>query len=248
MSAPDAAAWSAAAIGLVAGGLGGLLVRPLIASVPEPAPDPERDPERDPGAPPKILYRDVAAAPGLALRAVLACAAIGAVVGLGLGRDLSLLLVLPLIPPGAALATIDARTRLLPTRLVLPATGLAVLLGVLVSLLSDDWYAMLRGVSALVVVRSIFWLLWFIRSAGMGFGDVRLSALLGFVLGYLGWAEVVIGIYAGFLVFAVPGLLLALAHRDRARLRARTPFGPSLLLGAVIGIAIGPWVAQSLGY
>ena len=38
----------------------------------------------------------------------------------------------------------------------------------------------------LLVVRTVFWLLWFIRQAGMGFGDVRLSALLGCALGYVG--------------------------------------------------------------
>ena len=82
----------------------------------------------------------------------------------------------------------------------------------------------------------------------MGFGDVRLSALLGFVLGYLGWAELLIGVYAAFLEFTLPGLVLAVVLRDRARLKAKVPFGPFLLLGALTGIAFGPWISSSLGY
>jgi leader peptidase (prepilin peptidase)/N-methyltransferase len=82
----------------------------------------------------------------------------------------------------------------------------------------------------------------------MGFGDVRLSALLSFCLGYLGWAEVAIGVYAGFLVFVVPGLTVALVRRDRAYLKTRVPFGPALVIGALLAIVFGPWISTSLGY
>jgi leader peptidase (prepilin peptidase) / N-methyltransferase len=80
----------------------------------------------------------------------------------------------------------------------------------------------------------------------MGFGDVRLAALLGLVLGRLGVAELVVGVYAGFLVFGLPGLLLALVRRDRALLRAAYPFGPFMVVGALIGVLTGPAVIDSL--
>ncbi|RNL79216.1 prepilin peptidase [Nocardioides marmorisolisilvae] len=256
----DAETIQAGIIGLASGGLGGLTVRPLIGQLPEPEPEPE--PEQEPDSddvaaevpepaeppPPKILYADLADAPGLTIRAVLAGAVVGAVLGLALGREWTLLLALPLIGVGIALAVIDARTRLLPTRLVLPATGVAIVLGTVVAIAQDDRHALVRAFIGLVVVRSIFWVLWWFRSSGMGFGDVRLAALLGFVLGYLGWSEVVIGVYAAFLEFTVPGLVLAAVLRDKSRLKARVPFGPFLLVGAVTGIAFGPWVASSLGY
>ncbi len=266
MSSVEAAHLGAAALGLVVGGIGGLGVRPLIARVPEPVPEPEPEPEPEPDSeaepdqepqaepdpaepsPPKELYADIAARPGLTRNAVVVGALAGAVIGVSIGWSWSLLLVLPLIPVSVALAVIDARTRLLPTRLVLPATAVAIVLGTVVSALADDWHALVRAGIALVVVRSVFWLIWFIRSSGMGFGDVRLSAMLGFVLGHLGWAQVVVGIYAAFLEFVIPGLLLALVHRDKERLKARLPFGPFLLLGAVTGIAFGPAIATALGY
>ncbi len=89
------------------------------------------------------------------------------------------------------------------------------------------------------MLRSVFWLLWWIHAAGMGFGDVRLAAVLGLALGYLGWGELLVGSYTGFLVFAVPGVLLALVRWDRSLLKASYPFGPFMLVGALVGVAVG---------
>ena len=80
----------------------------------------------------------------------------------------------------------------------------------------------------------------------MGFGDVRLSAVLGLALGYLGWGELLVGVYSGFLVFGVPGLVVAVVRRDRQLLRTAFPFGPFMLVGALVGIALGPWVWANL--
>ena len=59
-------------------------------------------------------------------------------------------------------------------------------------------------------------------------------------LGYLGWAELLVGVYAGFVVGALGGLgLSALRIVDRKSY----PFGPFMLVGAVIGVVLGPYVA-----
>ncbi len=97
--------------------------------------------------------------------------------------------------------------------------------------------------TGLLVARGLFWVLWWVHSAGLGFGDVRLAGLLGLALGHLGWAELVVGIYAGFVLLAVPGLVLALVRRDRALLRTAYPFGPFLAAGALVGVVAGPWLA-----
>ena len=101
-----------------------------------------------------------------------------------------------------------------------PAAVVAV---VAVGLATGERDALVRALVAMVVVRSFFWLLWFVRSAGMGFGDVRLAALVGLVLGWVGWGAVAIGVWVGFVAFAVPGLLLAVVRRDRALLQAGVP-------------------------
>jgi len=62
---------------------------------------------------------------------------------------------------------------------------------------------------------------------------------LGFLLAHLGSTAYVVGLYAPFVLFAVPGLLLALVRRDRSLLRRAYPFGPFLVAGAVVGVVVG---------
>ena len=232
----------AALVSAACGAAGGWVVPVLIRRLPEPTPDPEKKPDPEPKEP----YADIAAVPGLAWKSALASAACAALIGATVGWQWALTILVPLVPVCVALAVIDWRTRLLPTRLVLPATGVAILLGLVGWAVTRDPDDLVRAAIGLVAVRSFFWVLWWFHSAGMGFGDVRLAALLGFALGYLGVGELVVGAYAGFLVFGLPGLLLAVVRRDRALLRSAFPFGPFMLVGALIGIVTGPAIWSSL--
>jgi leader peptidase (prepilin peptidase)/N-methyltransferase len=259
----------AALLGLVVGAATGWFCPLLIARVPEPEPEPEpepapepapeaapeagSEPETDPAPdadppPVKELYADIAALPGLAWKTAVAAALVGAVLGASVSWDWSLLFLLPLAPVGVALGLIDWRTRLLPTRIVLPAHGVVLVLAAVAAAVDHDPGAYVRALVAMLVLRTVFWVLWWIHSAGMGFGDVRLSALLAFALGYLGWAQALVGIYSGFLLFVVPGIAVAIVRRDRRFLRVAIPFGPFLLVGAVLGVAVGPEIARGLGY
>lgn len=241
-------------------GLLGLLVPRLVAEVPEPAP---RDPvpgDPVPGDPVqgdsategsaseevKPLYADLAARPHLAVRAALASLGAGALLGAATGWDWPLVWLVPLVPVAVALSFIDWHTRLLPRLVVLPATLATVVAMVAVGLATGERDALVRALVAMVAVRSFFWLLWFVRSAGMGFGDVRLAALVGLVLGWVGWGTVAIGVWVGFVAFAVPGVLLAVVRRDRALLRQAFPFGPFMAAGALVGLVWGPAVAGAL--
>ena len=78
---------------------------------------------------------------------------------------------------------VDWRTRLLPTRVVVPADAPRSSLVLLAVALDRDRATLVRARRRLVPCGSVFWVLWFIHSPGMGFGDVRLSALLGLALG-----------------------------------------------------------------
>ena len=232
----------AALVAAACGAAGGWFVPALIGRLPEPTPDPtEKEPKE-----PKEPYADIAALPGLAWKSALASAACAALVGAAVGWQWALVILVPLVPLSVALAVIDWRTRLLPTRLLRPATGVAILLGLIGWAVTRDPDDLVRAVIALVAVRSVFWVLWWFHSAGMGFGDVRLAALLGFALGQLGWGEVVVGVYSSFLIFALPGLLLAIVRRDRALLKSAFPFGPFMLGGALIGVLFGSAIWSSL--
>ena len=246
----------AALLGVLVAGLGGLLVPALIASVPEPAPkepkqpkEPEEDaPLAEPAAaePPKVLYADLAAQPGLRWRSALVSAVSGGLVGAATGLDWPLLWLLPLVPIGVALSVIDWHTMLLPRRIVVPATLAAILLMVVVGLATDQRDTLVRALVAMLVARSFFWVLWFVRSAGMGFGDVRLAAPVGLVLGWLGWGALAIGLWTSFLAFALPAIVVVLARRDRTLLKRSVPFGPFMVLGALVGLVWGTPLAERM--
>ncbi|HEY3528364.1 MAG TPA: A24 family peptidase [Nocardioides sp.] len=187
----------------------------------------------------KEPYIDLAAVPHLAWGCAIAGAVLGALVGWRIGWHAALAITLPVVPVGVAIAVVDWRTRLIPSRLVLPATAYVVACGLVIWPITGDRTDLVRAVVSLVVVRSLFWIFWFIHTIGMGFGDVRLSALIGFLLGYLSPGALVFGIWIGFVAFSLPGVVLALVKRNYQLLRVPFPFGPFMLLGAVIGVLAG---------
>jgi leader peptidase (prepilin peptidase)/N-methyltransferase len=223
----------AAAVATLVCAVLGALVPTLVERIPEP----DEPRHEDDGA--KVPYAVVASRPGLPLQTTVVSAVAGGLTGYAVGWDRVLLGLLPLVPVCVALALVDLRTRLLPKVVVLPATAVLLALGVADWLWSGDHDDLVRGLIGLAVARSFYWVLWFAHSAGMGFGDVRLAALLGFPLAFLGWREFALGMYGGFLVFALPGLLWAIVRWDRSLLRAPYPFGPAMIVGALLGVVLG---------
>jgi leader peptidase (prepilin peptidase)/N-methyltransferase len=56
-------------------------------------------------------------------------------------------------------------------------------------------------------------------------------------LGWIGWAELISGLYGGFLLGAVIGLLLMAVRL--VKLKQLLPFGPFMLVGALLGVLLG---------
>ena len=247
---------AAALLGAVVAGLGGLLVPRLIAMVPpwQPPPPDHSSNERSEGdatvdatdpdqEEPPEPYDQIAALPGLAWKSAVAGALAGAVVGAGTGWEWAWLLWVPFVPVYLALALIDWRTRLLPTYLIVPtliALSVLVLLGWAVT---GDGDAALRSALGFVTYGGFYFLLWVVYPRGLGFGDVRLSGPLGIALGWMGWGQVLVGVYAGFLLGGLIGGLLALVKIVE---RKGFPFGPFMLVGAVIGLLWGDSLLSGL--
>lgn len=136
------------------------------------------------------------------------------------------------------LVPVDLATYRLPDRIVLPATAAVLVALVLAAAVDAEWGRLLRAVLAGVALLALYFVLALISPTSMGLGDVKLSGVLGLVLGWFGWQAVVYGTLAAFLVFALAALVL-LALR-RTSLRADLPFGPAMIVGAAAGVA---WVA-----
>lgn len=142
-----------------------------------------------------------------------------------------------------ALALIDLDTHRLPNAIVLPSYPVLAALLTLASWGEGDWDALLRALIGGVVLYGLYFLMLLVYPAGMGFGDVKLAGLLGAALAWIGWGSLVVGGFAAFLLgglFSV-GLLVS----RRAGRKTGIPFGPWMLLGAAVGVAVGEqlWAA-----
>ena len=72
----------------------------------------------------------------------------------------------------------------------------------------------------------------------MGFGDVKLAGVLGMYLGLFGVGSLVVG---GFGAFVVGGVIAGvLWMRGKVNRKSGIPFGPSMIIGASIGVVWGP--------
>ncbi|MBB5870958.1 prepilin signal peptidase PulO-like enzyme (type II secretory pathway) [Allocatelliglobosispora scoriae] len=70
--------------------------------------------------------------------------------------------------------------------------------------------------------------------ASLGFGDVKLGAVIGLLLGYLGWGAVILGLMLPWLVNAPVAVVTIVRHGRKAS----QPFGPALLAGSFFAIAV----------
>jgi leader peptidase (prepilin peptidase)/N-methyltransferase len=246
----------AAVGGAVVAGLGGWLVPRLVARIPEVEPHPaepatvarsEEDVDvtvseevvDDPPEP----FADIAALPGLAWRSAVVAAIAGALLGAALGRHWSWVLWVPLAPVYVALGLVDWRTRLLPTFVIARLYVVIVGLVVVGWAVTRDTGAVVHAALGWLVYGGLFVLLWFVYPRGLGYGDVRLSGVLGIALGWLGWGAVLVGMYAGLLLGGVLGLVLSLMHVVDRR---NNPFGPYMLIGALVGVLWGQPIWSSL--
>jgi leader peptidase (prepilin peptidase)/N-methyltransferase len=227
----------AAGIGVVLCGAAAFVLGPwLMRRIPEPVLE-----EGDS----KPLYAELAGQ-GLATRAAYWCGATAAVAGglLGwtLGTSAGLAAWLVLAVAGAVLGYIDARTRYLPSAIIWPTYLLVGVALVAAALMTGEWGSLRRAAIAGVIGFGVFYLLWSVFKRGVGFGDVRLSGLLSMALGWLGWGEFVLGLYGGFFLGAVIGIVLTAAKVFQRK--QLFPFGPFMLVGALVGVLAGEPLAR----
>lgn len=134
---------------------------------------------------------------------------------------------------GIALAVIDARTKILPDRIIFPLYGIG-----LAGLGAASWLEHRGGafLTALTAMAVLFGLLYLIAMFGsMGYGDVKLAGLLGLYLGWLGLPVVVVGLVLGTLIGALVCVGIVAVHVARRQPWRKLPiaFGPFLIAGAV---------------
>lgn len=136
------------------------------------------------------------------------------------------------------LAIVDARSQIIPNRVLYPTAA------VIVALLAADfafgsmssttaWHAATSG----LVCFAYAFTLWYIRPDGFGWGDVKLTGVVGLVLGTQSiWTALCATVIISPLTALAPGFILSALDRSG---ESRFAFGPYIVIGAVVSAFIG---------
>jgi len=168
---------------------------------------------------------------------------VGTTLVVGWGPSLPAFLYLASI--SVALAAIDIDVHRLPDAIVLPSYPVAAALLALGSWEVGAGYdaaALVRAAVGGAALFALYLVLVLVNPRGMGLGDLKLAGVLGMYLGWVGWAALVVGAFAAFLLGGLFGI--ALMVLGRAGRKTSVPFGPWMLLGAACGVVAGQPLAD----
>jgi len=133
---------------------------------------------------------------------------------------------------------IDLKHLIIPDRVIIFSLACGILLNLVagdLSLLSA--FLGFSAAAAFLLVPAL------IYRGGMGGGDIKLAAVIGF---FLGWPNGLLAIFLGCLLGAVTGLILVLTGLKGRK--DAIPFGPYLALGTLLAMFFGDkWLAWYLG-
>jgi leader peptidase (prepilin peptidase) / N-methyltransferase len=87
-----------------------------------------------------------------------------------------------------------------------------------------------------IALAGFYLVLALISPSGLGMGDVKAAAGLGVMLAWPGWASLIEGSFAGFMLAAVYGAVLLISgHATR---KTQFPFGPFMIAGAFLVVLV----------
>ena len=131
-----------------------------------------------------------------------------------------------------AISAIDIERRIVPNRIVLPAT-VVVLTLMLAWKPSVEWPVAGFGAALFLFLAALLY------PSGMGMGDVKLALLLGVAVGW----TVPVAVMAGMLAALVPSAVLFARHGSAAR-KMGIPFAPFLALGGIVALFAGDTIVD----
>lgn len=137
---------------------------------------------------------------------------------------------------GTLLAFVDVAVKRLPDPFTLPSYLLGpALLGVAV-LAGGRPVRLGHALIGLAVLWALYAVQHLFAPGQIGWGDVKLSGVLGLYLGWLGAPAWWLGVLAGFVLGGLYAAGLLLTRRGTRR--TEIPFGPFMLVGALAGILL----------
>jgi leader peptidase (prepilin peptidase)/N-methyltransferase len=138
---------------------------------------------------------------------------------------------------------IDIDHKRLPDKIVLPSWIVVAALLTIASAIRSEWGDLGRAGIGAAGLFALYFLMAFIYPAGMGFGDVKLSGILGGLLAYLSWSAFAVGAFGGFLLGSVGGIVLLVTRRGTRK--SEIPYGPYMIAGALIAMFVSSPISDA---
>jgi len=132
---------------------------------------------------------------------------------------------------------IDLKFKIIPNKIVLPFTLVGLSISTVIIVLENParwWLPPVYSAGAFIFMLIIH----LIYPKGMGLGDVKLSLMLGAFL----VKNVIVGLFLGFLLGSISGLILIISKK--MKLRQEIPFGPFISIGSIIALFIGEYILR----
>jgi leader peptidase (prepilin peptidase)/N-methyltransferase len=126
----------------------------------------------------------------------------------------------------------DLKHYIIPDKFLFPAVGLTIIYNLIPPY---NWQNIIYNIFAAAIAFTFFFIIfWVTKGKGMGFGDVKLSVLMGILLGL---PNVFVALFLAFFFGAIIGVIL-MVYKKKS-LKSEIPFGPFLIVGTFMALLWG---------
>lgn len=137
----------------------------------------------------------------------------------------------------------DLKHKIIPDKVIYPAIVIAVsywLLAIGLNQLLAFNFSLLTPIASAIGAGGFFYLLAAISDGRwMGGGDIKLAFLMGLLLG---WPNILVGLFLGFFLGAVVGLVMIVLGKKK--IGSEIPFGPFLITGTWVALFWGDMLVK----
>ncbi len=151
------------------------------------------------------------------------------------GLSLELLTFLVFISLLIPISFIDLKTTLIPDSIAIPGIILGLILSIFRGLALISFIGAAVGAILIIIIiiagKKIY------KQDVMGYGDIRLAAMIG---AFVGWGGLLLAIMISSLIGAAYGLIQI--KKGKLSMKSEIPYGPFLAIGGIISFLYGEWI------
>lgn len=138
---------------------------------------------------------------------------------------------------GVLVSLIDLDIRKIPAGAIFAGLIIAVIGALGYNITTGDGSRAAGALIFMAIYFVIYFLMWLFKPGAIGYGDVRLAALTGFVLGWVSVGTAILGFFLPWFL-AMIWLIPALVKGSKGA-KTKVPFGPWMVLGTLIALVFG---------